>query len=168
MHSLGSHLLPLGVIAEGIDHPRRHVVDGDEGRHRRAALRQRLEDQRRVEPGQRRAADVVADVDAADAERGRLAHHVDRKMLLLVPADRMRRDLFRGEGPRHLANRYLVLVESEMHLPPAPTLFLRMIHSGKPVSTFPNDARQFIVGMENSAPSLTPDGQREVIVLVLV
>ena len=28
--------------------------------------------------------------------------------------------------------------------------------------------RQFIVGIENSAPSLTPDGQREVIVLVLV
>jgi hypothetical protein len=28
--------------------------------------------------------------------------------------------------------------------------------------------RQFIVGIENSAPSLTPDGQREVTVLVLV
>ena len=28
--------------------------------------------------------------------------------------------------------------------------------------------RQFIVGMENSAPSLTPEGQREVTVLVLV
>jgi hypothetical protein len=27
---------------------------------------------------------------------------------------------------------------------------------------------QFIVGIENSAPSLTPDGQREVMVLVLV
>jgi hypothetical protein len=27
---------------------------------------------------------------------------------------------------------------------------------------------QFIVGMENSAPSLTPEGQREVTVLVLV
>ena len=27
---------------------------------------------------------------------------------------------------------------------------------------------QFIVGMTNSAPSLTPDGQREVTVLVLV
>jgi hypothetical protein len=28
--------------------------------------------------------------------------------------------------------------------------------------------RHFMVGMANSAPSLTPDGQREVIVLVLV
>ena len=76
-------------------------------------VRQRLEDQRGVEPRQRRAADVVADVDAAHAERGRLAHHVDREMLLLVPAQRMRRDLFRGEFPRHVANRDLVLVESE-------------------------------------------------------
>ena len=71
-------------------------------------------------------------------------------MLLLVPAERMRRDFFRGEFPRHVANRNLVLVESEMHLAPG------------------YDARQFIVGIENSAPSLTPDGQREVIVLVLV
>ena len=67
-------------------------------------------------------------------------------MLLLVPADRKRRDFFRGKLPRHIANRNLVLVESELHLRRA----------------------QFIVGIENSAPSLTPDGQREVIVLVLV
>ncbi len=70
---------------------------------------------RRIEPGQRRAADIVADVDAADAELGRLAHHVDRKMLLLIPADRVRRDFFRGKIPRHIANRNLVLVESELH-----------------------------------------------------
>ena len=80
----------------------------------------------------------------------------------------MRRDFFRGESPRHLANRYLVLVQSEMHLPAAPTLFFAHDLFGKPVSTFPDHARQFIVGMENSAPSLTPEGQREVIVLVLV
>jgi hypothetical protein len=30
------------------------------------------------------------------------------------------------------------------------------------------DERQFIVGMTNSAPSLMPDGQREVTVLVFV
>ena len=51
-------LLALRVVAIGVDHPRRHVVDRDEGRHRRAALRERLEDQRRVEPRQRRAADI--------------------------------------------------------------------------------------------------------------
>ncbi len=37
-------LLAVCLIAEGIDHPRRHIVDRDEGRHRRAPLRQRLED----------------------------------------------------------------------------------------------------------------------------
>ena len=58
----------------------------------------------------------------------------------------MRRDFFRGKLPRHIANRNLVLVESELH----------------------RCGNQFIVGIENSAPSLTPDGQREVTVLVLV
>ena len=78
----------------------------------------------------------------------RLAHHIDREMLLLVPAQRMRRDLFRGKVPRHIANGDLVLVESELH------------HAGS--------FAQFMVGIENSAPSLTPDGQRDVTVLVLV
>ena len=79
------------------------------------ACRQRLEDQRRVEARQRRAADIVLDVDAAHAELGGFAHHIDREMLLLVPAQRMRRDFFRGKVPRHLANRNLVLVERELH-----------------------------------------------------
>ena len=72
-------------------------------------------------------------------------------MLLLDPAERMRRDLLGRKRPRHVADCDLVLVESEMHFraPRAVT-------------------RQFIVGIENSAPSLTPDGQREVTVLVLV
>ena len=141
-------LPPLGIGAIGVDHPRRHVVDRDEGRHRRTAGRQRLEDQRRVEPRQRRAADIVADVDAADAERRRLAHGVHREGLVLVPLQRERRDALGGEGARHVANRDLVLGQGKLH-----------------------DARrfnQFIVGMTNSAPSLTPDGQREVTVLVLV
>src|SRR5881227_1424822 len=91
----------------------------------------------------------------ADTVGCRLAHHIDREMLLLIPADRMRRDLFRGEIPRHIANRNLVLVESELHLVPAPVLS-------------DHAHAQFIVGIENSAPSLTPEGQRAVTVLVLV
>jgi hypothetical protein len=62
----------------------------------------------------------------------------------------MRRDFFRGEIPRHVANGNLVLVESELH----------------PVYEIMRG--QFIVGIENSAPSLTPEGQRAVTVLVLV
>ena len=109
-------VLALGVAAVGIDHPGRHVVDRDEGRHGRAARRQRLEDQRRVEPRQAGAADILADVDAAHAERRGLAHHVDRKMLVLVPAQRVRRDLLRRKRQRHVANRDLILVESELHV----------------------------------------------------
>ena len=186
VQSFGSHLLALGVVAEGIDHPGRHVVDRDEGRHRRAALRQRLEDQRGVETRQRRAADIVADIDAADAELGGLAHHVDREMLLLVPADRMRRDFLRGEIPRHVANRNLVLVECELHALFALTVVNRSrrhceersdeaIHDVAAdgcldcfAALAMTDASQFIVGIAKSAPSLMPDGQRAVTVLVLV
>ena len=117
------------------------------------------------------AADVVADIDAADAEARRLAHHVDRKMLLLVPAHRMRRDFLRGEFPRHIANRNLVLVESELHVAALSDTVSRLsgsagsICAGQPGMTM---RTQFIVGIENSAPSLTPEGQRAVTVLVLV
>jgi hypothetical protein len=34
----------------------------------------------------------------------------------------VRRDFFRGKIPRHIANRNLVLVESELHSLPAPVL----------------------------------------------
>ena len=96
------------------------------------------------------ATDILADVDAAHAEGCRLAHHVDGEMLVLVPAQRVRRDLLRRERQRHVANRDLILVQSELH----PGLALERITC--------------IIGMTNSAPSLTPDGQREVTVLVLV
>jgi hypothetical protein len=107
--------MALGVAAEGIDHPARHVVDGNEGRGGRTARRQRLEDQRRVEACHSGAADVLANVDAAHTERGCFAHHVDGEMLLLVPAQRVRRDLFRRKRQRHVANRDLILVQSELH-----------------------------------------------------
>ena len=94
----------LLVRAIGVDHPARHVVDRDEGRDGGAARRQRLEDQRRVEPRQARAADVLAHIDAAHAERGGLAHLVDREVLRLVPVQGMRRDLGR-EVARHVADR---------------------------------------------------------------
>jgi hypothetical protein len=49
----------------------------------------------------------------------------------------------------HVANCGLILVESELHPAPSPR------------------CRQ-LVGIAKSAPSLTPDGQRAVTVLVLV
>ena len=49
--SAGSQRRRCVVAAEGVDHPGAHVVDREEGRHRRAALAQRLEDQGGVERG---------------------------------------------------------------------------------------------------------------------
>src|SRR5262249_2056774 len=122
---------------------------------------------------------------------------IDREMLLLVPPDRMWRDLLRGEVPRHLANRNLVLVQRELHaLSAYPRLFrtlplgpsCRHCERSEAIQSCRVDGSwiassltllamtelrsrspdQFMVGIENSAPSLTPDGQREVTVLVLV
>ena len=70
---LRQEALALRLAAERVDHPGRHVVDRDIGGGRGAALRQFLEDDRGVEPRQRRAADIVLHVDAAEAERRRLA-----------------------------------------------------------------------------------------------
>ena len=93
---LRQELVPLRLAAERVDHPGRHVVDRDVGGGRGAALRQLLEDDRGVEPRQRRAADVVLHVDAAEAERRRLAQRLDRKGRVLVPVPRMRHHLARA------------------------------------------------------------------------
>ena len=61
------------LVAEAVDHPRRHVVDRDEGRGRDAAGGQLLEDERRIEPAQADAAVLLADIDAGEAQLGRLA-----------------------------------------------------------------------------------------------
>src|SRR5258708_8334579 len=102
-------------------------MDGVARGYRWKALRQPLEDEGRIHRGHPGAADVVADIDAPDAERRRLAHDVNREELLLVPFDREWRDFFRGKIPRNVANRDLVLVESELH--PAPFYDSRMINS---------------------------------------
>ena len=112
---LRQEALALRLAAEGIDHPRRHVVDGDIGGGRGAALRQFLEDDGGVEPRQIRAADIVLHIDAAEAERGRLAQRLDRKRLVLVPVARMRHHLVAGELPRGGLKGALVLGELEIH-----------------------------------------------------
>ncbi len=105
----------LGVARERVDHPGRHVVDRDVGGGRGAALRQLLEDQRRVEPGERRAADVVLDVDAAEPERSRLAQRLDRKDLALVPVAGGRHHLFARERACGFLESALLVGELEVH-----------------------------------------------------
>src|SRR5262249_40479035 len=63
----------LIVVAEIVDHPRRHVVDGDVRRRRRASRGQLLEDQRGIGTREIGAADLVAHIDAGEAQRRRFA-----------------------------------------------------------------------------------------------
>ena len=58
------------LAAEAVDHPAGHVVDGDEGAGRGAAIGHRLHDQRRLEPAEADAARFFGDVDRAEAELG--------------------------------------------------------------------------------------------------
>ena len=132
--------------AEGVDHPRAHVVDGQERGDRRVGDGQLLEDAHPVESAQPAAADVVAAVDRRHAEFGGLAQHVDRKVLGGIPFQGVRGEAFGGERGRRLGDDPFVVVQGEqMH---------RRLY--------------FIVGMTNSAPSLMPDGHRDVTVLTLV
>ena len=89
-------------------------MDRHIGRDGGAAGRQGLEDQRRVEPREPRAANVVRDINAAHAERGGLAHFGDGKVLGLVPGERVRREMLGGESARHVANGGLLLGEGEL------------------------------------------------------
>ena len=89
-------------------------MDRDEGGKGRAGARQRLEDQHGVEPAEPGAADIVADIDAAEAERSGLADHVGGEMVVPVPFERIGRDAVGGEGLRHVLDGALVLVEFEL------------------------------------------------------
>ena len=60
------------------------------------------------------AADILSDIDSAEAQRRCLADDVNGKVLFLVPFQRMRRDLLAREVERHVANGDVILVEREI------------------------------------------------------
>ena len=105
----------LLVVAEAVDHPGGHVVDRDVGRRAGARRRQLLHDQRRIEPRQARAADIVAHIDAAEAQRRRLAQHLLGEDLLGIPPRGLRQHAFGRELPCRIAEGLLVLGEREIH-----------------------------------------------------
>ena len=111
--SRGRNLWRCSFGPERVDHPGAHVVDRDESGDRRAARRKRLEDQRGVEARKGGAADVLAHIDRRHAERCGFPDHVDGKMLLLVPFERVRRKPIAREGLRHFADRDLILAKGE-------------------------------------------------------
>ena len=62
----------------------------------------------------RGAADIVADIDAAEPQRPGLADHIRGEMLALVPIQRVRRHARRGEGFGHVSDGELILGELEL------------------------------------------------------
>ncbi len=84
---------------------------------------------------------------------GRLTEFGHRKVFGRIPFQRIRRQLLGREGRRGLDDDAFVTVE------PRDRSLGKCGHLGR---------TQSIVGMTNSAPSLMPDGQRVVMVLVLV
>ncbi len=114
----------LCIVAEGVDHPGCHIVDGDEGCRRRAAACQLFQNQRRVDTAQPAAADIVAHIKAAEAQRGGGAQGFGRENRRLVPRLRMRRHLLAREIGGERLEGTLLLRELEVHgsCPGSPTL----------------------------------------------
>ena len=113
--------LALFVGAEGVDHPRAHVVDGQECGGRRVGDGQLFEDPDPVEPTQPAAADVIAAVDCRHAELGGLTQHVARKMLGGIPFQGVRGKAFGGERGRRRGDDPFVIVQGkELHKVPGP------------------------------------------------
>jgi hypothetical protein len=74
-----------------------------------------IHDQRRVEAAEPAAAAILLDVDAAEAQRGRLTQRLDRKDLLRVPLGSVGQHLLGRELARGVAKRFLVFGQPEIH-----------------------------------------------------
>ena len=111
--SRGTQSLRCSSVPKRVDHPRAHVVDGQERRGGRVGDGQLLEDPHPVEPAQPAAADILAAIDRRHAEFGGLAQHVDREMLGGIPFQGVRRKAFGGERGRRLGDHPFVVVEGE-------------------------------------------------------
>jgi len=105
---LGQEAPALVAVAEGVDHPGGHVVDGDIGRGAGTGRGQLLHDEGRVEPAETATADIVAHVDAPEAERCGLPQHFLRKDLLGIPARSLRQHAVCCELPGRIAEGLLV------------------------------------------------------------
>src|SRR5690606_42057350 len=98
-----------------VDHPGGHVVDRDEGRSRGAGLGQLLENDRRIETGEAGAADILADIEPAEAELRGFHENVARKDVLLIPFIRIWSQMLGSETRCDIAEGTLFLTELEIH-----------------------------------------------------
>lgn len=112
---IGEPAGPLRHVPVPVDHPGDHVVDGEVPGDGRTAGGEGLEDEDAVAAAEPGPAVLLADVDAAEPEVRRLADHVQRKVLVLVPGDGVRAELLLGEVEGDRGEGELIGGEREGH-----------------------------------------------------
>ena len=106
--------LLVGAEEEDRHRPERGV-GGDRDRHRRVDTGELLDHERVRQGVETRAAVVLGDRDAHDAELGQAGHDVVRKAVLPVELRGDRRDLRLRELPHGAPEELAVLAEIEVH-----------------------------------------------------
>ena len=96
-----------------VDHPRAHVVDGQERGDGGIGGGQLLEDAHGVDAAQTAAAGVFIAVDRRHAQLGSLTQFVDRKVMRPVPLQRIWGKPLFGERGRRLGDDAFVVVQTE-------------------------------------------------------
>ena len=105
--------LALFVRAVRVDHPRTHVVDGQERGDRGIGGGQLLEDAHGVDAAQPAAACVLTAVDRRHPQLGGLTQLVDREVMGAVPFQRIWGKPLLGERGRRLGDHAFVVVQAE-------------------------------------------------------
>ena len=103
------------VRAEAVHHRRAHVVDRQERGDRRAGHRQGLEHQRRVEPREPRAAHLLGDVEAPEAQGREVGPKRAWDLARGLPLAGVRRDALRAHLAGGVEDRRLLLGQREVH-----------------------------------------------------
>ena len=103
------------IRAEFVKHGRAHIVDRQEGRDGNVRIGQRLEHQRRVQPGQARAAVFLADIEPAKSEFCQLGPDFFRDGAFGFPACCVWGDVFLAKCLGHIINGRLFFGQSEIH-----------------------------------------------------
>ena len=103
-------------IAEAINHPRGHIMNGNKCAGGGAAIGHSLHDQRRLQPAKARATRFFGHINRAKAKRACRFPHIYRIMRLFVPFGGKRRDRICGEFARHVLYGDLIVGEFKLVL----------------------------------------------------
>src|SRR5262249_19040388 len=112
---LGQKPRALLTRAKAVDHPSRHVVDGQIGGGRYTGRCKLFEDDRRIDPTECAAPKLLAHINAGKTECGGAAQCFYRELGVCVPACGVRRPLLTSKRPRCLLERPLLVRELKIH-----------------------------------------------------